>query len=212
MEKSFWQARWQEGRIGFHEPAANRLLTTHFTTLGLSPDDTIFVPLCGKSLDLDWLLSRDLRVTGIEFHQAAVDEVFDRLNLTPSTTQHSGLTCKTAGNLTVFCGDIFDLTADLLGPVNAVYDRAAIVALPPETREPYAAHVTKISAQAKQLLISFDYDQSQSNGPPFSVPESELQSHYGAQYRVSKLAEQPLDGPIAQRTQGVEQTWLLSRR
>lgn len=212
MEKSFWQARWQEGRIGFHEPAANPLLITHFKTLNLRPGNTVFVPLCGKSLDLDWLLSHDLHVIGIEFHQDAVDEVFARLGLIPSTTTIAGLTRKIAGNLTLFCGDIFALTTGLLGPVQATYDRAAIVALPPETRGLYATHVTAITAQAPHLMISFDYDQTLSDGPPFSVPEPELQSHYGAHYQFTKLAEQPLDGPLGQRTQGLEQTWLLTTR
>ncbi len=212
MEKSFWQARWQEGRIGFHEPAANPLLTTHFNSLNLRPGDTVFVPLCGKSLDLDWLLSRDLHVIGIELHQDAVNEVFDRLDLIPERQNIGALTRASANNITLFCGDIFDLTADLLGPVNAIYDRAAIVALPPETRPQYAAHITEITQSAPQLLISFDYDQTLSGGPPFSVPQPELLNHYAATYTLTKLAQHTLDGPLGQRTQGLEETWLLTRK
>ncbi|MGH1412042.1 MAG: thiopurine S-methyltransferase [Pelagimonas sp.] len=210
MEHSFWHARWTEGRIGFHEPAANPLLTTHFDQLNLSPGDTIFVPLCGKTIDIDWLLSKGLRVSGIEFHPGAVDEVFARLGLTAETTEIGPLTRSRAGDLTLFSGDVFELSAETLGPVNAIYDRAAIVALPPETRPLYAAHLSKITATAPQLLIGFDYDQTLSDGPPFSVPLSELTDHYAAQYRLDKLAEHPLDGPLGQRTQGLEQTWLLS--
>ncbi|MBO9464357.1 thiopurine S-methyltransferase [Tropicibacter sp. R15_0] len=210
MQESFWQARWSEGRIGFHEPAANPLLTRFLPQLTLTPADHVFVPLCGKSFDLDWLLSQGLRVTGIEFNQAAVEEVFDRLSLPPQITETGALTRYQAGDLTLYCGDVFALTANDLGPVTAIYDRAALVALPPETRPLYAAHLIKITQSAPQLLIGFDYDQTLTDGPPFSTPQDEISQHYADRYAITELLSQPITGPLGARTQGMEQAWLLT--
>lgn len=209
MEKAFWQARWDENRIGFHEAQVNALLGAHFDSLYLVPGDHIFVPLCGKSFDLDWLLARGLHVTGIEFHQPAVQEVFDRLDLEPEVTQTGPLTRFQAGPLTLFCGDIFALTQAELGPVQAVYDRAALIALPAKDRARYAQHLVQITRAAPQLLICLNYDQSKSDGPPFSVSKPELETIYGAHYSIDALAAHPLTGPISKRSAGTEEVWHL---
>ena len=78
-----------------------------------------------------------------------------------------------ADGIDIFAGDIFEITADVLGPVDAVYDRAALVALPEGMRRRYAAHLAGITAVAPQLLVTFEYDQAEMDGPPFSITEEE---------------------------------------
>lgn len=212
MEESFWQERWQDGRIGFHEGHTNRLLETHFSALNMVPGDTIFVPLCGKSLDLDWFLGHGLKVIGVEFNQSAVEEVFQRVQLRPEITEFGGLRRYQNGDLTVFVGDFFALTPEMVGPVTAVYDRAALVAIAPQDRVRYARHVGDVSGGARQLVISFDYDQSVMQGPPFSVPGSVVQKLYGEIYDLSVLETRNLTGPMAERSKGgVEDILLLTR-
>ena len=67
MEAAFWHERWQRGEIGFHEAQPNALLTAFFERLTLPADSRVFVPLCGKTRDIPWLLSQGLRVAGAEF-------------------------------------------------------------------------------------------------------------------------------------------------
>ena len=62
MEHDFWHDRWESNRIGFHESAPNPLLTEHFPALSVPNSGRVFVPLCGKTLDIGWLLSQGQRV------------------------------------------------------------------------------------------------------------------------------------------------------
>ncbi|UWQ80874.1 thiopurine S-methyltransferase [Leisingera sp. S132] len=210
MEQEFWQARWRENRIGFHEAAPNSLLTKHFARLGMQTGQSVFLPLCGKALDLDWLLSQGLRVAGVEFSQGAVEEVFARQGLTPDVTRADGLTCYQSGELTLYAGDFFALSPGHLGAVDAVYDRAALVAVKAEDRMAYAAHLNQITGTAKQLLIGFDYDQSLMDGPPFSVPGSAVNMLYQGSHEISLIEKRAADGRIGERCNTLEQAWLLT--
>lgn len=205
MDEAFWEERWRENRIGFHEPMANALLVDHWARLAVAPDAPVFVPLCGKSLDLDWLLAQGHAVTGVEFNRMAVAEVFARLGLSPSVAKAGPLECFTAGALRLYVGDAFALTVEMLGPVAAIYDRAALIALPPEMRPRYARHLMAVTETAPQLLVTMDYDQSQTNGPPFSVPAEEVTRHYAESYDMDLLTTRPLGGPVALRAGGGEE-------
>lgn len=205
MDEAFWEERWRENRIGFHEPEANALLTDHWAAMAVAPGAPVFVPLCGKSLDLDWLRDRGFAVTGVEFNRMAVAEVFDRLGLAPQVSRQGALECFEAPGLRLFVGDAFALTAEMLGPVAAIYDRAALVALPPETRPRYARHLVQVTGAAPQLLVTMNYDQSQTDGPPFSVPVDEVARHYAETYEIEIRATRPLGGPVALRAGGGEE-------
>jgi thiopurine S-methyltransferase len=212
MDEDFWQSRWRQNQIGFHEDRANSLLLRFFDRLDLRADDRVFVPLCGKSFDLDWLIGQKFHVVGVEFNKEAVEEVFARLNLVPNVDVVGPLLRYRAKAIDIFAGDFFELTESVLGPVNAVYDRAALVALPSAMRERYARHLADLTISAPQLLVTFDYDQTHMEGPPFSVSEAEVQRHYGAQYAVEQLASNVISGPLSQRCEGDENTWFLATR
>lgn len=210
MDSDFWRKRWQQNEIGFHEGRENHLLSQSIHRLSLKPGDRIFVPLCGKAADLDWLVAQGFRVSGIELHRAAVEEVFQRMGLRPQVTRHGALTRFGAGTIELFAGDFFKLHSDLLGNVDAIYDRAALVALPREMRKAYAEHLMTLTISAPQLLICFDYDQSQMDGPPFSVSETEIRELYGNRYKQERAAMVDISGPLSQRCSGSEIAWLLS--
>lgn len=210
MEHAFWQERWRENRIAFHEAEPNPLLTENYGQLKLSAGNRVFVPLCGKSFDLDWLLAKDLKVVGAELNEGAVQEVFERLRLTPDITQIGTLKRYSAEELTVFVGDFFQLQDGDIGPVDAVYDRAALVAMPDAMRADYAQHLIAITGKARQLLISFDYDQSQMSGPPFSVPGRTIATYYDDTFKRELLSDTAIAGQLSQRCSGQEQVWLLT--
>ncbi len=209
MDESFWQARWRDGQIGFHEARPNHFLQAHLSDLTLAPGDRVFVPLCGKAEDLDWLLGQGVQVAGAEFNRGAVEEVFARLGLQPQITDLGRVTRFQAQDLTLFVGNIFDLTAQELGPVDALYDRAALVAMAPGDRARYVGHLHALTHGARQLLISFDYDQSLRDGPPFAVGEQLVRDLYRDLYQITRLAAKEM--PEAKRAPGiVEEVWLLS--
>jgi hypothetical protein len=130
MDASFWREKWARNQIAFHEAQVNPLLVAHFQRLALPAGSRIFVPLCGKTLDIPWLLARGHRVAGIELSEIAVQQLFRDLGVTPRLTVLGTITRYSAPGLDIFHGDIFDLSRDGLGAVDAVYDRAALVALP----------------------------------------------------------------------------------
>ena len=222
MEHDFWHNRWQNKQIGFHLPEANPLLVKHFSALDLTPKTPqkvnktqqtkprVFVPLCGKTLDIAWLLAQGCRVVGIELSQIAIDALFAELGMTPNITPLGDLTLYQAQHLDVFVGDIFKLNAEMLGQVNAVYDRAALVALPASMRKAYAAHLLAISQCAPQLLICFEYDPTLHAGPPFCVPADEVREHYAASHDLTLLATEKVDGGLKGVCPAVEQVWHLA--
>ncbi len=179
MEHNFWLDRWQTNQIGFHLADANPLLVKHFKALALPAGSRIFIPLCGKTLDITWLLSQGYRVVGAELVEMAIVQLFDQLGVPPIMTTAGELKRYSAHNIDIFVGDVFNITADMLGAVDATYDRAALVALPSEMRARYTTHLKTITQHAPELLITFEYDQALVQGPPFSVNAAEVKTHYG---------------------------------
>lgn len=206
MEHNFWLDRWQTNQIGFHLPDANPLLVKHLSALQLAKGARVFIPLCGKTLDITWLLSQGYRVVGAELVEMAIVQLFNELGVPPNITTVGELKRYSAHNIDIFVGDIFDLTADLLGAVDATYDRAALVALPGEMRVRYMAHLKAITHRAPELLITFEYDQSLVPGPPFSVDAAEVKTHYGD---ATLLECNDLPNGLKGQYPAKEATWLV---
>lgn len=193
MEPDFWHARWSEGRTAFHEGKPNEHLVKHLAVLG--KDTRVFVPLCGKAEDLAFLAEQGHQVVGVELVESAVRAFFDEHGVTPVVTKHGPLNRFTAQNITLLAGDFFATTRELLGPLDALYDRAAVIALPAPMRGAYVKHLrTLMPVGAPGLIITVEYPQEKMDGPPFSVPEAELRAHY-AGLTLDLVAEVKAEGP-----------------
>lgn len=189
MDAAFWLERWDKKQIGFHQQDFNSYLQTYWSTLQVPESAAVFVPMCGKSRDMQWLRERGHRVIGVELARVAVQEFFEEQALTPHVERVGSLERWEAPGYTLWCGDLFEMTASLLEGVAAVFDRASLIALPPHMREDYVRHMTAIvPAAAATLLIALTYSQQEMKGPPFSVNEFEIRRLY-AGYRVEKLAD-----------------------
>lgn len=185
MQAEFWQQRWESNQIGFHQEAVNPCLKRHWPDLGLAADSRVLVPLCGKSLDLSWLAAQGMRVLGVELAQKAVEDFFTEHRLEPQIRQHGAFLVYEAGPVELWCGDVFALSAADVADCRGLYDRAALIALPPPMRERYAAHLNRIMVQgARGLLITLDYDQAQLDGPPFSVPDQDVQALFAQSWQL----------------------------
>ncbi|MGI0116010.1 thiopurine S-methyltransferase [Zooshikella sp. RANM57] len=170
MNPHYWLNRWQENEIAFHEAETNPGLTKYFKTLTLKQSSRVFVPLCGKTLDIAWLLANGYHITGIDLSEVAIKQLFITLGVQANIINLGKVTRYSAQNIDIFVGNIFDLSYELLGAVDGIYDRAALVALPKEMRQRYTAHLKTITNNAPQLLISYEYNQSLMEGPPFFSP------------------------------------------
>ncbi len=188
MDKDFWQQRWREGQIGFHQPRIMPLLQKHWRTLGLPADSRVLVPLAGKSLDVAWLAEQGHQVLAVELSSIAVEQFFAEHGLTPSIRESALGRHYVAGGIEFICGDIFDLDATTLAGCAGCYDRAALVALPADMRRRYVAHVYGgLPTGCRALLLTLDYPQSQMDGPPFAVDDAEVHALYAPRWRIDRL-------------------------
>ncbi|MCQ4294831.1 thiopurine S-methyltransferase [Pseudomonas stutzeri] len=218
MHEDFWQERWARNEIGFHLDDVHPGLRRHWPRLALPSGATVLVPLCGKSLDLAWLAGQGFKVMGVELSQKAVEAFFVEHQLEAEISQEGPYRIYRAGMLEIRCGDFFALRADDVADCRGVYDRAALIALPPAMRERYATLLTAIlPVGCQQLLVTLDYDQAEMDGPPFAVSSSEVRDLYAAGWDLELLeAKEVLERNPRMRERGLrrleEQFHRLIRR
>lgn len=188
MGPEFWRERWKAGQTAWDQPAPHRALGAHWGDVGVTPGATVFVPLCGTSVDMVWFAEQGYRVVGSELSELAVRRFFERVDLVPDERREGDFGVFSAGPFELWCGDHFALTADAVADVAAAYDRASLVALPPDTRRRYAQHLAEVlPGGASSFLLTFVYDPDEMDGPPFSVPGSEVESLFGGDFEVTRL-------------------------
>lgn len=188
MDTDFWLHRWEQGQTGFHQSRVMPLLQKHWPGLGLPAGSRVLVPLAGKTLDVLWLAEQGHTVLAVELSPIAVRQFFEEHALQPETRSTPQGTRYHAGPIEFLCGDIFGLDAATLADCAGCYDRAALIALTPELRERYVRHVYgRLPAGCRTLLLTLDYPQAEMDGPPFAVPESEIQARYGDRWRIEPL-------------------------
>lgn len=194
----YWQQRWNMGEINFHREDVNPILSHNLGRLRLRPRSRIFVPLCGKTVDIRWLLSQGYDVCGIEYAHIAVDELFYDLGLTPTKESVGELIQVSAPHLKIWVGDYFKLKKEVLGTVHAVYDRGSLIALPHAVRVKYAQQMLTLlgTTPAPQLLVTLDVDRPNDEGPPHYVGQKEIQAHYASAYSSIQLVEKIETGAV----------------
>jgi thiopurine S-methyltransferase len=193
MDHDFWHERWQRGQIGFHQDEINPWLQRFWPRLEVPVGGRVFVPLCGKSRDMVWLRQQGHEVVGVEISEIAVRDFFAGLGLVPAKREIDGLVAHEADGYTLLCGDFFALKAETLGRIAAVYDRASLVALPPDMRQRYAAKMLRLTPSGMQtLLVAFEYPQHEMEGPPFSVSEAEIALLYAASAKIVLLHDEDI--------------------
>jgi len=209
LDRQFWYDRWESSRIGFHNSKPNPSLVAHVQELSLNAGDRVFLPLCGKTLDIGWLLAKGFQVVGAELSKIAIEQLFAEMEITPEVNDLGDALHYSAPMVDIFVGDIFDMTREMVGRIDAVYDRAALVALPVEMRKRYAKHLVELTNKAPQLLLTFTYDQAVMDGPPFSISEEEIKSHYDAPYTLLKIESHDVPGGLKGVCPAEEHVWHL---
>jgi len=188
MQPEFWQQRWQTNQIGFHRDTPLPLLMKHWPILGLATGSRVFVPLCGKSLDMLWLAEQGHHVLGVDLSELAITRFFDERGLSPKTRQSPFGIHYVAGAWELICGDAFALAPEVLQHCAGIYDRGAMIALPPEMRETYVATTwSRLPAGCQGLLVTLEYPQAEKSGPPFSVEEVELRRRFDGIHTLELL-------------------------
>lgn len=218
MDPSFWLKRWQDNEIGFHANEVQPALVKHWPALDLVKEARVLVPLCGKSLDMVWLAEQGHTIIGAELSEIALKDFIAENYLTYVTTEEDGgFRIYTSGPYELWCGDFFALDPAEIA-ATAIYDRAALVALPPEMQQRYADKMAElVPAGGQVLLISLDYHPGEMQGPPFNVPQARVQALFEKQFDVTLLeARDGLTKSEHLKKRGItrleEATFLLRRR
>jgi thiopurine S-methyltransferase len=188
MDPAFWHERWQQERIGFHLDEVNPYLLKHWSALELAPPGRVMVPLAGKSLDIAWLAGQGHEVVANEISPIAVEAFFKEQDLAPGVTSLSrGIERWRADGISMLCGDFMQLQPRDVGHIDAVYDRAALIALTSQQRPRYVQQLDRLTGSVPQLLITLEYDSDAMDGPPFSVCADEVSTLYSARYRIEEV-------------------------
>lgn len=217
MEPEFWHDRWANNQIGFHQAAASPYLSRYWPDLQLPRGARVLVPLCGKSLDMAWLVEQGYSVVGVELSAKALQDYFAERQVEPEVTRRGAFEVYSGAGCELWCGDIFDLDPELLGPVQALYDRAAMIALPVPMRRRYVELLDRLlPTSCAGLLVTLDYEQEQLPGPPFAVSPDEVAQLSQWRWQATLLEEvDELQSSIKARKAGAtrlyEQVYRLER-
>jgi len=189
MDPQFWHEKWKMQQIGFHQPQVNPFLIRFWPTLGLAENSKIFVPLCGKSLDMCYLAEQGHQVQGCELSQTAIEQFFAENQLpfqVESKQQHQYFN---ADQIELIQGDIFTISPSVTANIAGFYDRAALIAWPETLRQQYAKTLAKlIPANVSGLLITLDYPQETLKGPPFAVSPEWIEQYLAPYFEISLLS------------------------
>jgi thiopurine S-methyltransferase len=188
VQPEFWQDRWRLAQTAFHQTSVDRYLSAYWSTLNPPATATVFVPLCGKSLDLLWLRDRGHSVVGVELSAVALESFCLEHGIPARRRVLADFDVYEAESLRLFRGDFFKLTRELLGAASFIYDRAALISWTPSLRAAYVERMTALSTPGTQtLLITLEYPQDNMKGPPFSVPGDEVHRLYAAHHAIEEL-------------------------
>ncbi|MBT8077342.1 MAG: thiopurine S-methyltransferase [Gammaproteobacteria bacterium] len=204
-----WLARWREGRIGWHEPDGNAALKAFWPELPAR--SRVLVPLCGKTTDMLWLAEQGFNVTGVELSPIACVDFFEDQDIEYVVHDAGEFDCFESVELPIriYCGDYFDFHGE---PFDALYDRGSLVTFPERERDNYVAHTkTLLADNARQLLLTLEYEQSAVDGPPWSVPADEVQRHWPGLCKVANrndIDDSPPKFRSAGLTEFFEVAWL----
>lgn len=193
MEISYWQSRWRNDKIGWHMDVVYPPLRKHWPQLSLKSQARVLVPLCGRSHDMKWLAQQNFQVIGVEVSQKALRDFMNQWDEKFSTNSSHGFTIYKSASIELWQGDFMKIPERKIKPVDAVYDKAAIVALPKKMRTEYANKLLELCDDHTQILLqTFEYKQNEMNGPPFSVDEEEINQHFGDYFSITLLHKQSL--------------------
>lgn len=200
MQAEFWHHCWQNQRIGFHQSEVHPLLPVLFSQLEWDRTQAIFVPLCGKSLDL-WWLSQFGKVIGAELSELACQQFYQEQQQSFLMSEHADFQHFSHQAVDIWQGDYFSLSAAHLGEIGLIYDRAALIALPDPMRIEYVKQLKRLcKGPVALLLLSLEYPQAEMSGPPFAVTEQEIRQLFDFASSIELVALRNLTGrPFAQR-------------
>ena len=190
MDKQFWLDKWQKKDTKFDQIQVNPYLIKHERIFESLESKRIFVPLCGKSIDIMWFLKQGAEVIGVELSTIAIESFFAENNVTYEKINKDHFTIYQAKSLKFICGDFFQLDKNDVGDIDWIYDRASLIALDNITRVEYAQKISQLTLnKSKMMLITLSYKTSVPEHPPYSVTDEEVHLLFSKNFQINTLAQ-----------------------
>jgi thiopurine S-methyltransferase len=204
MEDDFWHKCWERNTLGFHQQQVHPFLAEHFKSRCLPDDKHVFVPLCGKTLDMAYL-AQFIRVSGNELSEIACRDFFLDNAIEYQQRTLGDFNHYSCSQLSLLQGDFFKLSADTIGSVDWIYDRAALVALPIPIQLQYVAHLKAFfSAHTRLFLVTVEFPEKQLTGPPFAITANDVTKLFPG-FKITCVASNELENKqFAQRRLDVD--------
>lgn len=218
MNEAFWTERWENNQIGFHQAQINPFLQQYFHLLNTTKGQTVFVPLCGKTLDMVWLVEQGVDVLGVEFSEKAIKEFYQENHLDYQVAQSEAFIEYSNEHIKLLSGDFFAMGEQQLSGIMAVFERASLIALPQPMRVDYVNHLAKHLAQGcRILMITMEYPEGMISGPPFAVLADEVEQLFKKDFTVELLESkqnQAMGKRLAKASGGsiTEKVWLIEKK
>ncbi|XP_033756355.1 probable thiopurine S-methyltransferase [Pecten maximus] len=187
-----WLNNWEGDCTPWHMSDVHEGLARYYKVLVNKPSvqNKIFLPLCGKSVDIKWLADRGNEVVGVEAAEMGLVEFFAEQNIEYSVEAAASVKGKLFrsrdNKIRLYCCDIFDFSASVECGFSGVWDRGSIEALEFEDRKRYIELMrTLISSETGYLAEIVERDLGK--GPPYYVTADELEAGFGPGCTVTKL-------------------------
>jgi len=193
MGLNFWLDSWKDNKIPFHQKQINPILKQQINHLNLSKGDIVLVPLCGKSLDMLWLAELGYKVIGVELSEIAVEEFYTESNIIPTIDVYAGYKHYKSESIDIICGDFFNIDLSTIKTINAIYDRAALIALPNKLRESYIKRISEISQKGVKVLLIVIESQEKNIGPPYQIDVNDITKLYSRDFLVDKIYQKNIE-------------------
>ncbi len=180
-------------------------------------DAPVLVPLCGMSEDMAHLAGAGAQVWGVDVAEQPLRTFLHHRGLQPEEVRHEGCVVLNADPFRLVVGDMLDQRLPLPGGFRAIWDRAALIALPPPLQQAYAERLLDVlQPGGRVLLVSLEYDAAETSGPPFPVPRQRILELFHRAESVQPLHRQPLshhgaDEPLPELESAWEAVYLITR-
>lgn len=209
MSKNTWEDCWSVGKTFFHRSAYHPMLVEHIEKLINGRSNlVIFIPLCGKSLDIKYLYDLGHTVVGVEGAKSPIEEFFGEHNLEftksdcPSV---NGSVYKNGDNrIRIYHGDMFDFNGKDEVKFSGVWDRGSFGAINKTDRPKYVELLTSmVTEDCQYLLNTYDYNPEQFSGPPHCFTDEEMLGYWGHKWNITRIHYEDVNND-SKREKGVE--------
>lgn len=219
----YWTKLWNTSTTPWHEQNVNSFLLRHADELIDNREHIrIFVPLCGKTVDMKWLADKGHTVVGLDCSHLALESFFNEHALeftTEPVNRLNGVLYKsTTLSISLYCCNVMEFDKANEERFDAVWDHGSLVAVRLADIPRYVEVIRSLMTDdCRYLLETVDYDKKLYDGPPNSFADADvIQELFGDHFCCRKLSteeDEEKHKRIAPQSQHFNlHCWIITRK